>query len=425
MRVMTIYGTRPEAIKVAPVIKAIDMAEDMDSIVVVTGQHREMLDQVNQLFEIVPDRDLDIMSAGQSLNGIVARVIEGVDRVLEEQAPDAVIVQGDTSTVMGAAIAAFNRRIPVIHLEAGLRSGCIDSPFPEEANRKLTTQITRLHLAPTAISKANLVAEGVDPNAVIVTGNSVIDALLHMSARKVTLSDERLERLSADSERKVLLVTTHRRENLGAAMSDIASAVAALAEKYPDLTVVLPLHRNPLVRQTMVPPLVGLPNVIMTEPLGYAEFTKVLAMADVVLTDSGGVQEEAPSLGKPVLVMRDNTERPEAVLAGTVKLVGTERDRLVDEVSRLLDCEDAYRAMANAVNPYGDGLAARRTLEAIRWAFLGGARPADFVPDIDVNAGLNLDVGTETATGAGIHAPTFAGTSVDTPGTMSEPPGCR
>lgn len=383
LRIMTIYGTRPEAIKVAPVIKAIEKADDLESIVVVTGQHREMLDQVNTMFGIIPDHDLDIMSAGQSLNGIVAKVISGVDRILELEQPDAVIVQGDTSTVMGAAVAAFNRQVPVIHLEAGLRSGNIDSPFPEEANRKLTSQITKLHLAPTETSKANLVHESISENDIVVTGNSVIDTLLYATKLEVEFSDDRLQKLQEQPNTeggvgRTLLVTAHRRENLGPAMADIGNAIADLARKYDDLTIVFPVHRNPKVREAALPPLEGLPNVIVTEPMAYAEFTKILSMVDIVLTDSGGVQEEAPSLGKPVLVMRENTERPEAVVAGTVKLIGTHRQRIVDEVSLLLDSEEAFAAMANAVNPYGDGEAAKRTIQAIGWKFNADERPTDF-----------------------------------------------
>lgn len=383
LRIMTIYGTRPEAIKVAPIIKAIEAAEDLESITVVTGQHREMLDQVNTMFEIVPDHDLNIMASGQTLNGIVAKVISGVDLILEDERPDAVIVQGDTSTVMGAAVASFNRQIPVIHLEAGLRSGDINSPFPEEANRKLTSQIAALHLAPTDTSKSNLTREDIRENDIVITGNSVIDTLMFATANlEVHFEDERLEALQKAKETgtagRVLLVTAHRRENLGSAMEDIGAAVAEIAAKYPDLTIVFPIHKNPKVRAAIRPAVEGLDNVLLIEPLAYAEFTRALSLADVVLTDSGGVQEEAPSLGKPVLVMRENTERPEAVVAGTVKLIGTHKQRLVDEVSLLLDSEEAYTGMANAVNPYGDGKAAERTVAAIRWKFTGGDRPADF-----------------------------------------------
>lgn len=383
LRIMTIYGTRPEAIKVAPIIKAIEADPELESITVVTGQHREMLDQVNTMFEIVPDHDMNIMSAGQSLNTIVAKVIAGIDEILGQEKPDAVIVQGDTSTVMGAAVASFNRQIPVIHLEAGLRSGDINSPFPEEANRKLTSQVAALHLAPTSTSKGNLTREDVSENDIVVTGNSVIDTLMFATeSLRVPFEDPRLEALRASNEAgtegRVLLVTAHRRENLGAAMEGIGQAVAELAQKYTDLTVVFPIHKNPKVRAAIAPSVEGLDNVFLIEPLAYAEFTQVLSLADVVLTDSGGVQEEAPSLGKPVLVMRENTERPEAVVAGTVKLIGTDKQRLVDEVSLLLDSKEAYAGMANAVNPYGDGAAAKRTIEAILWKFAGGARPEDF-----------------------------------------------
>ncbi|MGY5766399.1 non-hydrolyzing UDP-N-acetylglucosamine 2-epimerase [Brachybacterium sp. DNPG3] len=382
-RVMTIYGTRPEAIKVAPIIKAIEADSDLESIAVVTGQHREMLDQVNTMFEIVPDHDLNIMSQGQTLNSIVAKVIDGIDGILAAETPDAVIVQGDTSTVMGAAVAAFNRQIPVVHLEAGLRSGDINSPFPEEANRKLTSQITALHLAPTDTSKGNLTREAISEQDIVVTGNSVIDTLMFATDNlEVTFEDERLEALQAAKDAgtagRVLLVTAHRRENLGDAMDDIGAAVADLARKYPDLTVVFPIHKNPKVRKAIRPAVEGLENVLLIEPLAYAEFTRALSLADIVLTDSGGVQEEAPSLGKPVLVMRENTERPEAVVAGTVKLIGTHRQRLVDEVSLLLDSAEAYGGMANAVNPYGDGNAAARTIGALKWKFLGHDRPEDF-----------------------------------------------
>ena len=380
---MTIYGTRPEAIKVAPIIKGIESDPELESLTVVTGQHREMLDQVNTMFDITPDHDLNIMAAGQSLNGIVSKVIIGVDAILEEVKPDAVIVQGDTSTVMGAAVASFNRQIPVLHLEAGLRSGDINSPFPEEANRKLTSQIAALHLAPTSTSKANLTREDVREADIVVTGNSVIDTLLHATATlEVSFDDERLESLQQKAANgaagRVLLVTAHRRENLGTAMEQIGNAVADLARKYPDLTVVFPIHKNPKVRASIRPAVEGLDNVLLIEPLPYAQFTRALSLADIVLTDSGGVQEEAPSLGKPVLVMRENTERPEAVVAGTVKLIGTHRQRLVDEVSLLMDSEEVYQGMANAVNPYGDGKAAERTVAAIKWKFLEAETPTDF-----------------------------------------------
>jgi UDP-N-acetylglucosamine 2-epimerase (non-hydrolysing) len=365
---MTVYGTRPEAIKVAPVIRALEDSDILDSVTVVTGQHREMLDQVNEIFEIVPDHDLDIFQHGASLSQIVARVLTGLDPLLEAEKPAAVIVQGDTSTSTAAALAAFHRQIPVVHLEAGLRSGNIMSPFPEEANRKLTSQIAALHLAPTQTSKSNLLGESVDEESVVVTGNTVIDALLTTVERKTPFTDPALEDL-ADSGRRVLLVTTHRRENWGGAMEGVGRALARLAQLFPDMEIVLPAHRNPVVREAVLPQLEGLGNVTVTEPLPYGEFTRLLSLATVVLTDSGGVQEEAPSLGKPVLVMRENTERPEAVDAGTVKLIGTDEERIVRDVSHLLTDTQAYQTMARAMNPYGDGLAAARSVQAIGHLF--------------------------------------------------------
>lgn len=376
---MTVYGTRPEAIKVAPVIRAVEASGSLHGATVVTGQHREMLDEVNQLFGIVPDHDLDIMRHGQTLAQIAARVLARLDPVLASVQPDAVLVQGDTTTSTAAALAAFYRGIPVVHLEAGLRSHDLCSPFPEEGNRKVTTQLAALHLAPTATSRANLLREGVAPEAVAVTGNTVIDALLETVGRAVAFSDPVLEALSA-SGRPVLLVTTHRRENWGDAMQGMGRALARLARADPDQVVVLPVHRNPVVREAVLPQLAGLPNVLVTEPLDYGQFTRMLALARIVLTDSGGVQEEAPSLGKPVLVMRDNTERPEAVDAGTVRLIGTDEQRIVDEVTRLAEDRDHYAAMANAVNPYGDGRAAERTHAALLQLFGLGQRTPDFRP---------------------------------------------
>lgn len=378
---MTIYGTRPEAIKVAPVIKALEAGDDFESITLVTGQHREMLDQVNEIFGITPDHDLDVFSHGQTLNALMAKVFERLDPVLASEAPDAVIVQGDTSTVAAASIAAFYRQIPVVHLEAGLRSGNINSPFPEEANRKITSQVTALHLAPTSTSRANLLSEGVDPAMITVTGNTVIDALLHTVGTDIVLTDPRLRSVES-SQRPVILVTTHRRENWGGAMEGVGRALKELASKYPDHVVVLPAHRNPVVREAVLPYIDGLENVLVTEPLPYAEFTRMMSLSSIVLTDSGGVQEEAPSLGKPVLVMRENTERPEAVTAGTVKLIGTDETRIVDEVSRLITDPDHYAAMSNAVNPYGDGEAAARTVAAIAQLFGHGERLPDFSPSV-------------------------------------------
>ncbi|RKR18687.1 non-hydrolyzing UDP-N-acetylglucosamine 2-epimerase [Arthrobacter oryzae] len=375
--IMPIFGTRPEAIKMAPIVAALQQSKDFECIVTVTGQHREMLDQVNELFGIVPDHDLNILQQRQSLSAIMTRTVDGLDRLFSSNKPDAVIVQGDTTTSTAGAIAAFYHGIPVVHVEAGLRSGDLFSPFPEEANRKMTSQIASLHLAPTSISKANLVAEGVNPDDIVITGNTVIDALLATAGKQMPFSDPTLETLAAGG-RRILLVTTHRRENQGDAMRGVGRALARLAEAYPDVDIVLPVHKNPAVREAVLPALNGRTNVKVTEPLAYGEFTRMLAMAHIVLTDSGGVQEEAPSLGKPVLVMRDNTERPEAVTAGTVLLIGTDEDRIVQEVTRLLDDQTHFDSMANAVNPYGDGRAADRTMAALAQLLGLGLRVQDF-----------------------------------------------
>ncbi|MFD3799883.1 non-hydrolyzing UDP-N-acetylglucosamine 2-epimerase [Kocuria palustris] len=380
LTVMPIYGTRPEAIKMAPIVKALQDSDEFQCVVTVTGQHREMLDQVNEIFDITPDHDLNIIRPRQTLNGVLTRTVEGLDAIFEHNAPDAVVVQGDTTTSTAGAIAAFYRGIPVIHAEAGLRSFDLFSPFPEEANRKMTSQITSLHLAPTDISRRNLMAESINGDDIVVTGNTVIDALHHTVARELPFTDPALEDLAA-SGRRVLLVTTHRRENQGDAMRGVGRALARIAADEPELTIVLPAHRNPVVREAVLPALEGLDNVLVTEPLAYGEFTRMLAVADVVLTDSGGVQEEAPSLGKPVLVMRENTERPEAVTAGTVKLIGTDEERIVEEVSTLLHNEAIYTSMANAVNPYGDGKAAERTVAAIAHMFGLGERLPHFAPE--------------------------------------------
>lgn len=378
-RIMTIYGTRPEAIKVAPVIRAVEQSSTLESVTVVTGQHREMLDQVNAVFGITPDHDLDVFAHGQKLNILLSRVLERLDPLLEDHRPDAVMVQGDTSTVTAAAFAAFHHRIPVFHLEAGLRSGDINSPFPEEANRRRTTQISALHLAPTSTSRDNLLAEGVNPATIAVTGNTVIDALLEAAERHVPLSDPDVA-AAVESGRPLLLVTNHRRENWGGAMENVGRALRRLAIRYPEAVIILPAHRNPVVREAVLPHLAGLTNVLVTEPLPYGEFTKVMAHSRIVLTDSGGVQEEAPSLGKPVLVMRENTERPEAVEAGTVRLIGTHEERIVGEVATLMDDGAEYARLANAVNPYGDGHASERVLAAMEHYFGLGERMMDFDP---------------------------------------------
>ncbi|WP_165164227.1 non-hydrolyzing UDP-N-acetylglucosamine 2-epimerase [Corynebacterium qintianiae] len=379
-KIMTVYGTRPEAIKVAPVITALQKDDRFEPVVVSTGQHREMLEQVNKRFGIEPDHDMALMKPGQSLNELVSRAMAGLDGIIEAEDPDVIISQGDTSTAMVAALAAFHRGIKVVHLEAGLRTGNIFSPFPEEANRKIIGQVASLHLAPTSESRENLRRENFRSKDIVVTGNTVIDALIAASQWKVEFDDERLRALAGTNQR-VVLVTTHRRENLEA-MREIGGAVQDLAKAYPDHFFALPLHLNPKVRDAVLPEVEDLPNVIITDPLPYDQFTSLMNRAHLVLTDSGGVQEEAPSLGKPVLVMRENTERPEAVVAGTVKLVGTDRDRIVAEATTLLDSEAAYSAMANAVNPYGDGKAAARSVAAIAALVGVGERIPEFEPEI-------------------------------------------
>lgn len=361
---MVIYGTRPEAIKVAPVIKALENDPTLSPIVVVTAQHREMLDQVNDVFDISPHVDLNLMAHGQTLNGIAGTVISKIDEVLDAHQPDAVLVQGDTTTVMAAAIAAFNREIPVVHLEAGLRSGDITSPFPEEANRKIVSQIASIHLAPTEVSRANLLADGVPDENIYVIGNTVIDAL-HWAVGRETPPDSSSFGQSEELNQRLLLVTTHRRENLGDNMINIGRAMRELAIKYPDLLIIWPAHKNPKVRATIAPEVEDIGNILTIEPVEYGKFSHLIARSDIVLTDSGGIQEEAPSLGKPVLVLRENTERPEAVEAGTVKLVGTSTSRIVKEVSNLLDDATAYSKMSKASNPYGDGFSADRAVRIV------------------------------------------------------------
>ncbi|MEO5305844.1 UDP-N-acetylglucosamine 2-epimerase (non-hydrolyzing) [Corynebacterium sp. c25Ua_47] len=380
-KIMTVYGTRPEAIKVAPVIKALEKDERFESVAVSTGQHKEMLEQVNTMFGIEPKLDLHLMKPGQGLNEIVSRALMGLDEIIDAEQPDVIISQGDTSTAMTAALAGFHRGVKIVHLEAGLRTGDIHSPFPEEANRKLIGQVAELHLAPTAGSMENLRRENVRSKDIAVTGNTVIDALLEAASWDTEFEDPAVQE-AAQSAKRLVVVTTHRRENLEA-MKEIGGAVKDLAEAYPDINFVLPLHLNPKVREAVLPEVESLPNVIITDPLPYDQFTKLLDRATIILTDSGGVQEEAPALGKPVLVMRQNTERPEAVVAGTVKLVGTNRSLIVAEAKLLLDDAAAYEAMANAVNPYGDGKAAERAVAAIAELLGVGERLPDFAPEIE------------------------------------------
>lgn len=378
-RVMVVFGTRPEAIKVAPVVKALSDSRHFEPVVAVTAQHRSMLDQVLELFGIVPDFDLNIIRDRQTLTDVTLGALSGLSPLMADVRPDAVLVQGDTTTTFAGALAAFYERIPVVHIEAGLRTGEVYSPYPEEINRRLTTQLAALHCAPTRSNEANLLAENVDPSKIVVTGNTVIDALLWTVGRRVSFEDERLERIES-SESPVLLVTAHRRESWGPGMEAIGRAIARIAVDFPALRIVFPIHKNPVVREAILPAIGHLANVTVVEPLAYGEFARLMNRADVILTDSGGVQEEAPSLGKPVLVMRDTTERPEAMVAGTVKLVGADEAAIVSNVTSLLTDPAAYAAMANAVNPYGDGHAAPRTVDALAHFFGVGPAVDEFDP---------------------------------------------
>ena len=374
---MLVYGTRPEAIKLAPVVAALRGSPALAPVVAVTGQHREMLDQVHDLFGIRPAHDLAILTQRQTLTDITERVLGGVTALVRAERPDAVLVQGDTTTTFAAALAAFYERVPVVHVEAGLRTRDRYAPFPEELNRRLTTQLATLHLAPTSAARAHLLADGVEPRDIAVTGNTVIDALHEVASRPGPFEDPAVEKVVA-SGRRVVVVTTHRRESWGEPMREALRAVADTARSHPEVDVVLPTHRNPAVRSVVEAELGGVPNVLLTEPLGYADFARLLRACHLVVTDSGGVQEEAPSLGRPVLVLRDNTERTEAVEAGTVRLVGTRRSGVRAAMSELLDDDEAYAAMATAANPYGDGKAAARCAAAIEELFGTGMRLPDF-----------------------------------------------
>lgn len=381
-KVMLVFGTRPEAIKMAPLVKAFEKnANEFDTRVCVTGQHREMLDQVLKIFDIEPHYDLNIMKQGQDLYDVTARVLVGMRDILDKDQPDVVLVHGDTTTSTAAALAAFYRQIPVGHVEAGLRTHNIYSPWPEEMNRQITGRIATYHFAPTPLSRDNLLREGVDAAKICVTGNTVIDALywvvdkIKTDATLAASLKQQLRTAGYDPDRlndgrRMVLITGHRRENFGDGFIRICTAVKALTEKYPNVDFVYPMHLNPNVRrpihEVFGQDLSNLGNMFFIEPLEYLSFVYLMEKSRLVLTDSGGVQEEAPGLGKPVLVMRDTTERPEAVEAGTVKLVGTDYGRIVGEVSALLDDPAAYERMSHAVNPYGDGKACGRIVDALR-----------------------------------------------------------
>lgn len=381
LKILAVFGTRPEAIKMAPLVKELEKyPEIINCKVAVTAQHREMLDQVLSLFEIKPAYDLNIMQKGQNLFDITARALSGLQQVLSEEKPDLVLVHGDTTTTFVAALATYYLQIPVGHVEAGLRTRDKFSPFPEEINRHLTGVLADINFAPTATARKNLLEEGVPPEKIYVTGNTVIDALLATVRPDYSFNDDVLNSIDY-SRRRVLLVTTHRRENLGEPMREIYRALRGVVEDYLDVEAVFPVHKNPAVRSVVDEELGGMDRVHLIEPMDYQPFVNLINRAYLVLSDSGGIQEEAPSLGKPVLVLRNTTERPEAVEAGTVSLVGTGREKVSGEARRLLDSELSYNEMANAVNPYGDGLASKRIVQAIMyWAGLSEEKPDRFRP---------------------------------------------
>jgi len=374
MKILTIFGTRPEAIKLAPVIKEIEKhSRDFTSVVCITAQHRGMLDQILAFFEIIPNYDLNIMEKNQTLYDITAKSLEGIMVVLEKEKPEMVLVQGDTTTTFAGSLSAYYAKVPVGHVEAGLRTYDKYQPFPEEINRRLTSQIADIHFAPTMKAKDNLLREGINDKSIFITGNTVIDALL-MALKKQFVPDVKKKWNSffsannlniEDNEKRFILVTGHRRENFGKGFENICNALKDIAVTNPDVVFVYPVHLNPNVQEPVKRILNGMKNICLMPPLNYEAFVYLMSKAYLILTDSGGVQEEAPSLGKPVLVMRETTERPEGVEAGTAKLVGTDRGCIIDNVSRLLTNRNAYELMARAVNPYGDGRAAMRILEAL------------------------------------------------------------
>jgi UDP-N-acetylglucosamine 2-epimerase (non-hydrolysing) len=378
IRTLTVIGTRPEAIKMVPVIQELRRHRLTETVVVSTAQHRQMLDQVFSLFDLVPDVDLNIMKPRQSLNEIICRAVEGLDHVCQEHSPDAVLVQGDTTTAFAASLAAFNRKIPVGHVEAGLRSGQLWNPYPEEGNRRLISAISSMHFAPTKKSADNLRRENIAPSSVYVTGNTGIDCLLRIVEARTGHLTRFLPEAFHPNGRRMILVTAHRRENWAGPLEHLCNAVRELAIECPETWFLYPVHLNPAVRDTVLPRLSGLHNVVLTEPLPYGAFIEAMAASYLILTDSGGVQEEAPSLGKPVLVLRETTERPEGVASGAAMLVGMEKQKILQATRRLLNNEFAYQQMVGCRNPYGDGQAARRTVEGlVHWLGLG-PRPQKF-----------------------------------------------
>lgn len=363
IKVISIFGTRPEAIKMAPLVKQLEKEEQIDSKVVVTAQHREMLDQVLELFDIKPDFDLNIMKQGQTLTGVTVRVLQGLEEIIKSEKPDIILVHGDTSTTFSASLAAFYQQVPVGHVEAGLRTYNKYSPYPEELNRRLTGAIADLHFAPTNRSKENLLKENIKEESIFVTGNTVIDALLQTVEKNYPL-EKILPQVNWNN--KVILLTAHRRENLGQPLKNIFTAAKKIVDQYHDVELVFPVHKNPKVSQTAQEILGDTKRISLIEPLDYLPFVTLMNRSYMVMTDSGGLQEEAPSLGKPVLVLRDTTERPEAVEAGTVKMVGTNQDKIMETASTLIENQNEYTKMAKAANPYGDGKASERIVEAIK-----------------------------------------------------------
>lgn len=363
-RVLTVFGTRPEGIKMSPVIKKLNESRHIEHKSCVTGQHREMLDQVMDIFGIVPDYDLNIFKGGQSLSEITTKSLIGLEKVIDEFKPDLLLVQGDTTTVFAGALAGFYNGVKIGHIEAGLRSGDLYSPFPEEANRKLTGVVTNFHFAPTETSRDNLLSEGYDESTIYITGNTSIDALLEVTKRDYVFENDLLNRLDYE-EKKVILLTSHRRENIGAPMRNIFRAIRRIAEENLDVEIVFPIHLNPIVREIAEEILGGHDKIHLIEPLDYLPFAHLQKKSYLIVTDSGGIQEEAPTLGKPVLVVRKETERPEGIEAGTAKLIGLEEENIFSEINLILNDKTEYKKMANATNPYGDGHAAEKIVDII------------------------------------------------------------
>ncbi|MCR4437111.1 MAG: UDP-N-acetylglucosamine 2-epimerase (non-hydrolyzing) [Clostridiales bacterium] len=379
LKVITVFGTRPEAVKMAPLVKELTRQEKIESYVCVTAQHRQMLDQVLKMFDIAPDFDLDIMKARQTLTEITTRALAGLSKVFEENKPDIVLVHGDTTTTFAGSLAAFYRKIKVGHVEAGLRTFNKYFPYPEEMNRKLTGTLADLHFAPTISNKQNLIKEGVDGSHIYVTGNTVIDALNTTVRKDYAFENSILGGINY-SHKRVITITAHRRENLGEPLKNICEALKCVADKYPDIEIVYPVHLNPTVQETVQSILGAHSRVHLVEPLGVQDMHNLMDRSYIILTDSGGLQEEAPALGKPVLVLRNETERPEAVKAGTVRIAGTKKEGIISLTSRLLDNTEDYESMAKAVNPYGDGKASRRIVQALLYEFgLRREKPEEFM----------------------------------------------